>query len=614
MIKKVTGMIGKLSIRNKLLLTFLFLILVIAVGITVSLRFYNQRFIQNMVLEKNRQMMQEMDAEFNSIYDKIDQVYISISNQELYRIFLKPEDDAATDFQVIQKELQYKNMVRDLINTNNLQKYVDGTLLSVNTDTWTCVGAGNVNRDFDIASADWYGRLRDSSTGRLIYGPLVEDFKAANIRKNEVFYFMRRWHIPQNSGVSTGESPFILFSIKSSVFIDIFRQFSGDTKTVLAMDGEGNVIFSVNMEEDTGEEILALMKAHKQELEEQGAWFNKRWAITRMRNEKFGWEICSAESTRDTFRDMNRLIRNIYLIILTAGAAAILLALYLTRKIIMPLADLNRMMDQIEEKDVYLDVKSQDELGQIGARFNRMKRRMQEMAEKMYLSVMQEKEAQISALQAQINPHFLYNTLDNIYCIAQLEGSEDIIRLTENLSNMMRYSMSMKDHYVPLVRELEHVKSYVDILNVRFDDSITLQIRVDEEAKEILLPKLSLQPLAENAWNHGILPKAGHRGVIRFQVSVEGEDCLIRVEDDGIGISPEKSDELNLAMQEICYDTTVSESGSGIALRNVNNRIMLEDGEGYGVRLYPGEEGGCLVVVRMRRYRGETEPVAKKES
>ncbi len=603
MIKKLTGCFGRIPIRYKLLLTFLFLLLVIAVGITFSLHFYNQRFIRNMILEKNQQMMRDMNAELNSIYDKIDQVYITISNQDLYQIFLKPDEETVTDFQVIQKELKYKNTVRDLINANNLQRYVDGTLLFANESLWTYVGTGSVNREFDIASAGWYEQFGTSSTGRLIYGPLVEDFKAVNTRKNEVFYFMRRWHIPQSSGISAGEKPFILFSINIQVFVDIFRQFSGETKTVLAMDADGNVLFSVNMKEEAGQEILALIQAHRTELNRQGAWFDRQWAVTGMTNQKFGWEIYSAESTRDTFRDMNRLIRNIYLIILCAGAAAILLALYLTRKIIMPLADLNRMMDQIEEKDVYLDVKSQDELGQIGERFNRMKRRMQEMTERMYLSLMQEKEAQISALQAQINPHFLYNTLDNIYCIAQLEGSEDIIRLTENLSNMMRYSISMKHHHVPLVRELEHVKSYVDILNVRFDDSITLKIQVDENARNIEIPKLSMQPLAENAWNHGILPKAGHHGVIRFQVSAEGDDCIVRVEDDGVGITEEKAAEINRALEKVCYDTTVSDSGSGIAIRNVNNRIMLEDGDGYGVRLYRREEGGCLVVVRMKARR-----------
>ena len=150
-------------------------------------------------------------------------------------------------------------------------------------------------------------------------------------------------------------------------------------------------------------------------------------------------------------------------------------------------------------------------------------------------------------------------------------------------------------------KELEHVKSYVNILNVRFDNSITLEFQIDN-ALDIEIPKLSMQPLAENAWNHGILPKQGHQGTIQFHISVEKDTCIIQVLDDGIGISLEKSQEINQSLEQINYDTNTSDSGSGIALKNVNNRIMLEDGEGYGVRLYPREEGGCHVIVRMKLH------------
>lgn len=602
MIKKGMKFLRNLSILYKLLLTFL-LLLVIAVSVTFSINYYNQRFISNMMIESNKQIIQGMNSELNGIYDKITQMYLTFNNQDLYKMFIEKED--MTNFQAVQEELRYKNVITNLITANNLQGYINGTILYADEKAWKYVGAGAANSDFSIETSVWYEKFQGSNTGRLIYGPLVEDFKTPNSTKYQVFYFMRSWYIPQISGVSGAENPFLLFSLDTEAFVDIFRQFGGNTKVVLVMNPEKKTLFTVNMDEDTEAEILTIVEEHEANFDEKGAWFNKQWAITRTTNENFQWVIYSAESTRDVFRDMNRLNRNIYLIILSTGGVTILLALYLTRKIIMPLSDLNRMMDKIEEKDTYLDVKNQDELGQIGERFNRMKHRIQDMAEKMYLGKMQEKEAQLRALQAQINPHFLYNTLDNIYCIAQIEGSEKITSLTENLSKMMRYSMSMKSRYVPLVQELEHVKSYVNILNVRFDDSIVLKIRVDEEAKDVEVPKLSMQPLAENAWNHGILPKTGHRGTILFKVSVDEGACIIQVVDDGIGISLEKCREINQMLERICYDTSVSNNGSGIALKNVNNRIMLEDGEGYGVRLYHQEEGGCRVIVRTKLHKRE---------
>ena len=121
------------------------------------------------------------------------------------------------------------------------------------------------------------------------------------------------------------------------------------------------------------------------------------------------------------------------------------LTVVFSSRIMMPITLLNKLISTIEEEnDTFIQVKSNDELGQIGNRFNQMKRKLQEMSANMYLSRVQEKEAQLSALQSQINPHFLYNTLDNIYCIAQIEEVDSIVLLTENLSNMMRYSCDMK--------------------------------------------------------------------------------------------------------------------------------------------------------------------------
>ncbi|MCI8893703.1 MAG: sensor histidine kinase [Lachnospiraceae bacterium] len=603
MIDKGRGLLRNLSLRRKLLLTFLLLLLVIAAGITVSVNYYNQRFINHLMVESNRQMMREMNAQLDSIYDQVNQVYLTFNNQNLYEIFLEKEEE--TDFESIQRELHYENSMKNQINANNLQEYIKGTLLYAGPKHCAYVGQGAMDPQFSIEDSDWYQQFETGNAGKLVYGPVSEDFKSENSTKNTVFYYMRSWYIPPGSGILGQGRPFILFSINADVVTNVLTRFSKDTRGILVLDEDQRTLLTVNMEQEAQGQILELIRQNETELGGQGTYTDRQWAVTRIKNEKFGWTVYFAESTADAFRELNQLIRNIYLIILAAGGAAIVLALYLTRRIVMPIEALNQMMNKIEEKDVYLEIQTRDELGQIGERFNQMKRRIQDMSEKMYLSKMQEKEAQLSALQAQINPHFLYNTLDNIYCIAQLEESEAITSLTENLSRMMRYSMTMQNRYVPLVRELEHVKSYVDILNVRFDDSITLRLQVQEGAGEMEVLKLSLQPLAENAWNHGILPKAGHRGTIEFLVERKGDVCVVQVLDDGVGILPERCRELNRALGHISYETEDSKKGSGIALKNVNNRILLEDGEGFGVRLYPRKEGGCRVIVRMKLHQKE---------
>ena len=148
-----------------------------------------------------------------------------------------------------------------------------------------------------------------------------------------------------------------------------------------------------------------------------------------------------------------------------------------SRRALFPIQVLNKMIHTMEEDDdTYLDVVGDDEAGQIGERFNQMKKKIQELNAKKYLSELNEKEARLSMLQAQINPHFLHNTLDNIYCIAQIEEIEPIVKLTRDLSEMMRYSVNCKETFSTLKKELDHVRAYVDIINVRYDDSIDYKV------------------------------------------------------------------------------------------------------------------------------------------
>ena len=205
-----------------------------------------------------------------------------------------------------------------------------------------------------------YKKFVKTQTKKLLYGPLNEDFKSENSKKNNDIYFIRSWHIPISSGISRGENPFILFNINASIFTDIFKKYSGNTKVVLVTDSSHQPLFTVNMGKEEEEQIISIIEEHMINSKERETYFNKTWSITRTFNNNLGWNIYSAESTRDAFRDMNRLIRNIYLIILSAGGAAILLALYLTRKIIMPLTILNQMINKIEEKDVFLDIQTKD--------------------------------------------------------------------------------------------------------------------------------------------------------------------------------------------------------------------------------------------------------------
>lgn len=601
--KRIRQIVNKMGMRLRLIFSFGVVLLVAMLGTTLSMNFYNRRFIRSLLEQNNTQKMQEINYELNSLYDKINQVFISYNSQKFYEMFVDDPEQSA--FDKMKEQLAYEQEIKAAVNANYLRSAILGNIFYISQQHHIYVGNGVMQKGFPFWKAEWYQIFQEQG-GKLTYGPLTEDFRSQNSTKKEAVYYLREWNVPDASGMKTDETPFILFSIDMDYIREILERYFEDTRGFIVTDETGNFLFSMHLEEAQVEKLTGIIEENRNVLSATGTCLNKEWFISGMSNKQFGWQIYSMESTENIFRDMNHIIRNVNLIILGTGVAALILTVLFSSRIMMPITLLNKLISTIEEEnDTFIQVMTHDELGQIGRRFNQMKRKIQEMSANVYLSRVQEKEAQLSALQSQINPHFLYNTLDNIYCIAQIEEVDMIVQLTENLSNMMRYSMDMKKHNVALEKEMDHARAYVNIINIRFDDSICLEFSVKEEWKNIPILKLTLQPLVENAWNHGLLPKEGHKGHILISVEGEEQDLVVTVTDDGVGITRERSEEMNRSLAKVDYGATASAKGFGVALKNVNNRIKLSDGPEYGITLFPQEGGGCRVIVRMKLRKPE---------
>lgn len=216
--------------------------------------------------------------------------------------------------------------------------------------------------------------------------------------------------------------------------------------------------------------------------------------------------------------------------------------------------------------------------------------------------------AEYLALQTQINPHFLYNTLEAIRGDALCEGVETIAETTEALSTFFRYTISEPETLVPLERELDHVDNYFIIQKYRFGDRIALeQIHEDagEEALKLMVPKLILQPIVENAIYHG-LEGRGAGGKIFIKIELTDSRLLITVSDDGVGIAKEMVQKIN---ENLAHPDRiiVSEGHHGIALANVSRRIKLLFGEYYGIKLFSVEEFGTQVIYTLPKLTSLTE-------
>ena len=212
------------------------------------------------------------------------------------------------------------------------------------------------------------------------------------------------------------------------------------------------------------------------------------------------------------------------------------------------------------------------------------------------------RQAQYLALQNQINPHFLYNTLESIRSEAMEAGITNVMNMTEALADFFRYTISKVENMVTLEEELQNVRTYFYIQQYRFEDRLDLSIEFEDEMESLynaLLPKLTLQPVVENSIIHGIERKLG-KGTVRILVRRTGERLLIQISDDGVGMPAETLNMINRRLNQPVFENVqaAGEKG-GIAIVNVNNRIHLICGEEYGMSMYSTEGVGTDVLISL---------------
>jgi two-component system sensor histidine kinase YesM len=235
-----------------------------------------------------------------------------------------------------------------------------------------------------------------------------------------------------------------------------------------------------------------------------------------------------------------------------------------------------------------------DEITELGMSFNIMIGKIKELLDSKMKEQENLKKAELRALQAQINPHFLYNTLDTIIWMAESKKTDQVVQIVSALSNFFRISLSKGMDWITIGEELDRIKSYLTIQKMRYQDILDFRIEAQDDVMENTILKLILQPLVENALYHGIKNKR-QGGTITVRARRQGEDEIrLEVEDDGIGFMPEKLAQLRRELEDDAGDIKL-ESGFGIG--NVNKRIRLYYGKPYGVSIESEYNTGTRVTL-----------------
>ncbi|WP_449537857.1 cache domain-containing sensor histidine kinase [Ferdinandcohnia sp. Marseille-Q9671] len=312
-------------------------------------------------------------------------------------------------------------------------------------------------------------------------------------------------------------------------------------------------------------------------------------------SESGGWTVVTTINEEDIVNELRGIRYGIYifLVVTTALGLIAIIGFYIT--IINPIVDLTRKTKQVEEGDfsVFVDVNSKDEIGRLKHRFNQMVGQIQHLINTKYRLEIKQRESELTALQNQINPHFLYNTLDMIRWTARMEKAMETSRLIELLSKMFRISLSRGQLWISLKEELTYVESYLELQKKRLGTKLSYQITCDESIQDVVVLKQILQPLVENSIVHGFKGKLD-MGMIQITVHEADEEIIIDIVDNGSGVDVKK---MNEYVREPIDDST------SFALSNVNDRIIMAFGDEYSMTFMEHEQPGTWVRVKLPAFR-----------
>ncbi|WP_195263731.1 sensor histidine kinase [Clostridium sp. 1001275B_160808_H3] len=581
------------KIRNRLLIFFLVITFLPITTLGIFANLIYTKIVEKKVNQHTEQMIKQIEVNIDNHIKSVENILMYISNSEDVINFLKEseEDSSSSEISILEDRIKKSLKVYTDVNSeifgllivNNYNKYISNELEKKTRDS--------------LIKETWYtGAINESGKVYFFSNPIGRNLRSYKSYSAEDIISISKAVIDKETNKPIGV---VMADINLKKFDDIIRDnYIGEKGFFYLLDNNNNIVYSpVNS---------IIYRINSNNFDNKSDSFihsinNETFKIMYTTSEVTGWKSIGVFSFEDITKDITVMERFTLIIAIATSFLAVFFSLLFTNSIVTPIRELRTLMKGVESGDLDLkfeEYKYSNEFGELGHSFNHMVSEIKKLINMVYKEQRSKRKAEMETLQAQIKPHFLYNTLDTIAWMAEDYNAKDIVELVAALTKVFRIGLNKGKEVIKLRDEIEHINSYLIIQKYRYEDKLSYEINFHNEILDTLILKLITQPIVENAIYHGIKEKRG-RGKIYINFRKVADEIIITVEDNGAGITEEKLLNINSMLEtsnSFCID---SESGSGYGISNVNTRIKLSYGQNYGLHYYSELGEWTKVEIRL---------------
>lgn len=574
-----------MKLRNKLLISYIvFFFIPLCFFTMITFKAVTNLLEKNIIfsVEKNyNQTFSFLSEKFNKVKKTSD---IILVDNYVNDMFIEKNDfTSVNEYYSMKKSMDFLGSFED----EDISRIVLFLLADQNFQQ-----SYNFNTISSIKNSQWYHRI-NSSNANILWCPYSYLNKGipANIKMDSTnLALIRRFYNPANYLKTMG---YYCVYFKSKPIEDIVKMGDAVSGSVTFLqNSEGETIYTSNRKQYNKLFTLFQKRSHEKSITAQLKTCTSEGQKLIYTSRPFSnsdWSLITIVSNNDILSQLKLTQERIVLFTLVISIVCFTLAWMMARSMTKRILQLQNKMKQVQQGhfDVKEDNPYTDEIGFLTNTYDFMMEKIEELIEDRYKAGIQVKATELRALQEQINPHFLYNTLDTINWLAQKGSVIEVEKAISSLAEFYRLSLSSGNQEIPIHEELKRVSTYVQIQNIRFSGGINLVIDIDEEVESCLILKLLLQPFVENSILHGIMHKPSKEGYIIIEAMIDYGTIRIKIQDNGVGMSEEELLTLN--------EGNYANKHYGYAIKNVKNRILLNYGDQYPIKYSINQAGGITV-------------------